>query len=334
MAIAGATASTLLLSNVTSADAASYTCTVTDAAGSLFTRPATLALTTTSDPGRLINLSVLSVVPGSLTMGFVVGGSGVSGSENLLIRATGPALGAPPFNVPGVMIDPTLTVVKQAGSVTIATNAGWGVTQQNQAQVTATDTAVGAFALSNPASLDSALVTALPVSVGGYTATVAGKSGDSGYALTEVYDATAAGTYTLATPRLVNLSCLTQIAPGGTLTVGFVVGGSSAKTVLVRVSGPTLAALPFGIPGTMTDPQLTVQPLSSASTTLAANTGWGGNTQTAAVAASVGAFAFVNASSRDSAAMVTLAPGVPYTVQANSASGGGGLVLVEIYEVP
>src|ERR1019366_8352006 len=163
---------------------------------------ATLTVTPTGDPGRLVNLSVLSVVPGSLTMGFVVGGAGANGSENLLIRATGPALAKPPFNVPGVMIDPTLTVVKQAGSVTIATNSGWGTPVSNQTQVTNTDAAVGAFALTDPPSLDSALVSALPISGGGYTATVAGKTGDSGYALTEVYDATAAGTYTLATPRL------------------------------------------------------------------------------------------------------------------------------------
>ncbi len=329
--VSGATSARLVLTNTSTANAGSYTVVATNSAGTKTSSAATLAVTATSNPGRLINLSVLSVVQGSLTMGYVIGGSGVVGSESLLIRATGPALAAAPFNIPGTMVDPTLTVVKQAGSVTIATNAGWGA---NASAVTAADSAVGAFALGNTASLDSAVVTQLPVSGGGYTATVASKTNGSGYALTEVYDATPSGTYTVTTPRLVNLSCLTSISAGGTLTVGCVVGGSTAKTVLVRVSGPTLAVAPFGIGGTMTDPQLSVQPLSSATTILASNAGWGGDSQIASVASGVGAFAFASASSKDSAALVTLAAGVPYTVQVNSASGGGGLVLVEIYEVP
>ena len=116
---------------------------------------------------------------------------------------------------------------------------------------------------------------------------------------------------------------------GSSLTAGFVIGGSTSKTVLVRASGPALAA--YGGTGLMPDPQLQ---LFNGGTQIAANAGWGGNSQIAAEASSVGAFAFVSPTSRDSAAVVTLAPGTPYTVQANSASGGGGLVLVEIYEVP
>jgi len=200
--------------------------------------------------------------------------------------------------------------------------------------VTAADAAVGAFALANPASLDSALVALLPVSPGGYSAIVKGQSGDSGTALAEVYDATPAGTYGATTPRLVNLSCLTRIAAGGTLTVGFVIGGSASETVLIRVSGPSLAAAPFGMSGTMADPQLAVQPLNSPGTILAQNSGWGGDAQVAAAALSVGAFALASPASNDSAVVVTLAAGVPYTVEANSASGGAGTVLVEIYELP
>jgi hypothetical protein len=218
-------------------------------------------------------------------------------------------------------------VVQQSGDAAVATNAGWG---SNQAAVAAADNATGAFPLTNPVSADSAVVVSLPSVAGGYSATVAGKSGDNGYALTEVYDDTAA--YKLTSPRLVNLSCLTQIAIGGALDVGFVVGGTAAKTVLVRVGGPVLKAL-YNIGGVMPDPQLQVSPLSNSGTVLAFNAGWGGGQQIVSVADSVGAYNWPNPGSLDSAALVTLSPGA-YTVQVSSASGAGGTVLVELYEVP
>ena len=64
------------------------------------------------------------------------------------------------------------------------------------------------------------------------------------------------------------------------------------------------------------------------------NTGWGGDAVLSSVAASIGAFAFASATSKDSATVVTLQPNVPFAVQVSSASGGGGTVLVELYEVP
>ena len=259
-------------------------------------------------------------------MGFVIGGAGTSGlGRNVLIRGIGPALAG--FGMTsGYITDPNLVVVQQNNHAMVAANSGWGA---NLAALTAADNATGAFALTNPGSLDSAVVISLPGVNGGYSATVAGKSGDNGNALTEVYDDTP--NYTPESPRLINLSCLTQIAAGDTLDVGFVIEGATAKTVLVRVSGPALDTL-YGTPGTMPDPQLSVQP-SDGSTVLASNAGWAGDSQIASVTASVGAFTWPsNPSGGDSAALVTLPPGA-YSVQVNSASGAGGAVLVEIYDV-
>ena len=91
------------------------------------------------------------------------------------------------------------------------------------------------------------------------------RSGDSGWALTEVYDDTAG--YSLTSTRLINLSCLTTILTGGTLDVGFVIGGTTAKTVLVRVElrAGFLNTL-YNIGGVMPDPQLQVSPLSNSAT--------------------------------------------------------------------
>src|SRR6185437_5515596 len=183
-----------------------------------------------------------------------------------------------------------------------------------------------------PTTKDSALVESLQPVAGGYSATVTGASGDGGNALTEVYDDTTS--YTATSTRLLNLSCLTNIPAGGTIDVGFVIGGTTAKTVFIRASGPTLAVAPFNIGGTMADPQISVLPSAAGSAVISANAAWGGDSLLSSVAGSIGAFAFAGPTTKDSATVVTLEPGVPYAVQVNSASGGGGQVLVEIYEVP
>ncbi|MDB6127262.1 MAG: hypothetical protein JWM35_1158, partial [Verrucomicrobia bacterium] len=58
VAIPGATFSQLLISGVQASDAASYTVTVTNSSGTVTSSPAVLSVVTTSDPGRLINVSV------------------------------------------------------------------------------------------------------------------------------------------------------------------------------------------------------------------------------------------------------------------------------------
>jgi hypothetical protein len=321
-AISGATSPTLLLGNTGAADAGSYAAIATTSAGSVTSSSATLRVVASSNPGRLLNLSILSGVQGTLTLGFVIGGAGATGTENLLIRGLGPALNA--FGVNGLLADPILTTIQQNSKAVLATNAGWN----GQHAVITADAVAGAFPLSDPASADSAVVVPLSTSTGGYTVQVAGKSGDSGTALAEVYDATSG--YFANTPHLINLSCLTPVTAGGSLSAGFVVGGDTAKTVLIRALGPALGA--FGVTGTMPDPQVTLRALGSTSA-LATAQGSAGAGDLSAVAASVGAFQIASATSADSAIVVTLPPG-GYTANVSSVSGAAGNVLVEVYEVP
>jgi len=323
-AVAGATGPRLLISGITAAQGGSYTCVATNSAGSTTSSPAIITVTATTSPGRLINLSVLAQVQGLITTGFVTGGAGTSGNETLLLRGIGPALAA--FGEPGLMPDPTISLIPSGSSTATATNSGWGTPAANVAIINAADSATGAFALSNTASLDSAMVQTL--GSGGYSVQLKGKSGDSGLALTEVYDDTA--NYTPSTIRLINVSCLTPVGPTGILTAGFIIGGSTAKTVLVRGSGPSLAAL--GVPSVMPDPQVSVY-AAGASTPLAFDAGWLGDLQIATVGAQVNAFAFSSPSSKDSAVLLTLPPG-NYSAQVSSVSGTGGTTLVEVYEVP
>jgi hypothetical protein len=150
--------------------------------------------------------------------------------------------------------------------------------------------------------------------------------------LAEIYDATATAAFTPATQRLINASVLKLVLSGGNLTTGFVVAGGSTKQILVRAVGPTLAAAPFSIDGMMTAPQL-VLGQSGVSTPLKTSSGWGNDPALAAVFARVGAFA-LQPSSLDSALLVTLSPGSYLVSVANGSPSSGGLVLVELYEVP
>jgi len=328
IAIPGATSSSYTIPSVQSSTAGSYTVTVTNPYGSATSNPAQVSFG--NNLGRLINLSVLTLDgPGSqlLTVGFVTGGNGTTGSQNVLIRATGPALTT--YGVNNVLPDPQLTVFN--GSTAIASNDNWGSPASNQSTISTADAATGAFPLTDTSSLDAALVISLPTNPG-YTVQVAGKGNATGNALAEIYDNTPSGSYSLSTPRLINVSCLEQIAANGILTAGFTIGGTTSEKVLIRASGPALTLL--GVPGAISDPTLTVY---SGSTVIASNSSWANTSSNqslvVAAEASTGAFAYTNTSSHDSATVITLQPG-SYTVQAKSASGSTGSTLIEIYEVP
>ena len=181
--IAGATAAQLVISAASAANAGSYECLVSNAAGSVLSAPATLAVDSSAPSPRLINISTRGQVgtgANALIAGFVISGTT---SKTILVRASGPAIAAAPFNVPGTLADPQLTLYNQASpTAAIAANTGW----TGSAQVGAAASSVGAFTWTNPAGKDSAVLITLPP--GAYTAQVAGASGDTGVALIEVYD--------------------------------------------------------------------------------------------------------------------------------------------------
>jgi hypothetical protein len=209
----------------------------------------------------------------------------------------------------------------------VGTNDGWG----GNPGIASTAAAVGAFPWTNPASKDAAFLENL--SQGSYTFQVSGQSGDGGVALAEIYDATPPGVYTPESPRLVNLSALVQVnGEDDPPTVGFVVGGKGSVTILIRVSGPAL--IPFGVAGTLPDPQLQLFKISGNGTSslIGSNAGWRADPQKAAAAASVGAFSWGDSATADSSLLVTLPPG-NYSVQVVGAVGDGGTALVEVYEV-
>lgn len=327
--VSGSNSSQLMISGATSASAGAYSCIATDSGAVVQSVPASLAVSTTEDVGRLINLSCRAQVgTGSnvLITGFVVGPGSGSGSEPLLIRASGPALA--PFGISGFLPDPALQLVATtSGSANpIASNTGWA----GSAAISSAASSVGAFPWTDVSSPDSALLQSL--GTGSYTAKVSDATGASGVALTEIYDATAKGTYTPSLPRLTNISARAQVGTGaGILVAGFVIGGSTSRTVLIRASGPALA--PFIPSGTLPDPQLQLYSTATGGSMIASNSGWSGNPEVAAAISSTGAFPWTSSSSHDAAILITLPPG-SYTANVAGQSGDSGVALVEVYEVP
>lgn len=117
------------------------------------------------------------------------------------------------------------------------------------------------------------------------------------------------------------------------LTAGFVVTGTGTKQMLIRVVGPSLAAL--GITGFLPNPNLTV--FNSAGVSTQTNDNWGTQTGGAAAVTAitqattrVGAFA-LPANSLDAVVLATLQPG-SYTVQASGAGNTTGVAIIEVYD--
>jgi hypothetical protein len=328
--VPGATGPTLLLSDAAAATG-SYTCVAANSAGAVTSNAATVALAETSNPGRLTNLSCRAGAgtgSNELITGFEVGGQGTSGQIPVLVRASGPVLEN--FGLTGVLPDPELTLDQSAGDGTntlLVADTGWG----GSPEIAAAAVSVGAFSWGSEATPDSAVVDSLQG--GAFTAQIVGASGDTGVALAEVYDATPPASETPASPRLTNLSARVLVGSGANILIaGFEIGGTTAKTVLIRASGPALK--PFGVTGVLADPELLLFQSNSdgTNTLLQTNTGWGGNPQIAAIAAQVGAFGWGSAATPDSAILVTRPPGA-YTAEVEGASGDTGVALVEVYEV-
>lgn len=321
--VSGATSQRLVLDNVT-ASAGPYTLVATNGTGSTSSNSVNVTVSNDPDFGHLLNLSVLTTAGSTdiLTVGFFHNGSS---PETLLIRATGPALTG--LGVSNVLPDPTLAVIPQGQSTALYSNDNWGSPPSNVSLVQTADAATGAFALTDTSSLDAALVVSL--AAGGYSVQVSGNGAAVGNALAEVYDDTS-GSFSSASSRLTNLSCLDKVTGSGTLTAGFFLGGNTARTVLIRATGPALSGL--GVSNVMPDPQISLARTSDQAV-LATNAGWGGDPQITALDNQVLAFALTDPTSKDSVVAVTLPPG-GYSATASSVSGAGGNVLIEIYEVP
>lgn len=317
--ISGATASTLSLRNLTTADAGDYAVMVSNPRGSAPSATARLTVGEASPRARLVNLSARGWAAAeneTLIVGFVIAGTERTSGLPVLLRGVGPSL--VPLGVPAAMDDPA-TILFVDG-VAAATNSEW----RGDAALGAIGARVGAFEL--PArGADSAMLRVLRPRA--YTMHIQSSLPDrSGIVQAECYDT--AGLLPTESPRLVNLSARARVGAGDeTLIGGFVIRGSGEQRILIRGVGPTLVSQQ--VSGVMEDPVIT---LYAGNRVLGQNDDWGGTTELHAAFTTTGAFE-LPADSRDAALLVNLRDGV-YSVHVTGKGGASGVALVELYALP
>ena len=129
-----------------------------------------------------------------------------------------------------------------------------------------------------------------------------------------------------AIPRLANISTRGEVLTGDEVMIGgFIIGGSTPKTLAITATGPSLA--PFGISNFLANPMLTLV-RSSDQAIIATNDDW----QTDANAAQLLASGFAPGNAREAGLYVTLPPGA-YTAIVQGAGGGTGVSVVGVFEV-
>ena len=317
--IGGAVNSTYSVLSAAPANGGSYTVKVTSGASTVTSAPAVVSVGA-AVPGRIVNLSARANVGTGgniLIAGFVIDGTG---SKGVVLRGVGPTLGAAPFNVPGFLAQPQLTLINTSNGSTLVTGTAWG----GSTALANEFTLVGAFALPS-GSADAAVMETLPA--GSYTSEIAGVNSGQGVALAEIYDTDPGST----TASLVNISARAYVGSGADIVIaGFVVEGSQPVQVLLRGIGPTLGTAPFNVPAALAQPQIELY--NSAGSVIQSNAGWGGTTALSAAFAQVGAFA-LPASSADAAMIATL-PAGGYTLQLSGVNATTGVGLVEVYLIP
>jgi hypothetical protein len=157
---------------------------------------------------------------------------------------------------------------------------------------------------------------------GTYTVTVSNASGVAAVGVTAV------GVHVDA--RLTNLSARGHVGlDDEVLILGFVIGGTGNKNILMRAVGPTLSTS-FGLTTALMTPKLSLHGKSDGVTITDSNSVWGGGTTLSNAFAAVGAFPLPVAS-KDAALLESLSSGI-YTGSVSGLNGSTGIALAELYD--
>jgi hypothetical protein len=267
------------------------------------------ATPTATPPAQALNISTrMSVQTGNnvLIAGFIV--TGVD-QKTVAVRGIGPSL-AQFFS--GTLSDPTLEL--HSGNTTLIANDNWQDDPAQAAQLSA-----NGLALSDPR--EAGIVATLP-SQANYSAILAGKNGDTGIGLVELYDLDQA-----ANSQLANISTRGFVQTGNNVMIGgFILGGNAGNTrVAVRGIGPSLAQ--FGLNPVLADPTLELHDGNGA--TLAANDNWQDDATQAAALTANG----LAPSDPNEAGIFTPLPPGQFTAILAGKNSGIGIGLVEIYNL-
>jgi N-acetylneuraminic acid mutarotase len=278
-------------------------------------------------PAQLGNISTRAFVQtGDNVMigGFIVQGTG---PKRVIIRAIGPELGAPPYNIPNAMANPTLELHDGTGAL-IASNDNWrttiigGIISANQVR----DIINSGYAPRD--GRESAIIADLVP--GSYTAIVRGVNNMTGVALVEVYDLN-----NDASSILGNISTRSFVQTADNVMIGgFIVQGTGAKRVIIRAIGPELGAPPYNIPNALANPTLELH--NGAGALIASNDNWRttiiGGIITSSQVRDILSSGRAPADRRESAIIAELPPG-NYTAIVRGVNDTTGVGLVEVYDL-
>jgi hypothetical protein len=264
--------------------------------------------TPTPTPGtsasHLANISTRMKV--GLGQNVLIGGFIIQGTQakQLILRAMGPSLSA--NGITGAVSDPVLELHNSAGGV-IASNDDWQDGPQ-ASQIQNLGFAPGSRA-------ESAMMVTL--SPGSYTAIVSGFNGAQGIGLIEAYEMDGTSS------RLVNISTRGRVSVDQEAMIGgLIIQGASAKKVIIRALGPSMAN---SISGVLADPILELR--DGSGTLLFVNDDWSNSPQASEIATTI-----PPANALESAIIATLGPG-NYTAVVRSVDNTPGVGLVEIFDL-
>jgi hypothetical protein len=238
--------------------------------------------------------------------GFIVSGNG---SQPVVLRGIGPSLIA--TGLGDVLLDPVLEL-RGADGALILQNNDWKDTQRALIEGT----------IYEPTD-DRESVIVVSLQPGAYTAILTGNGQTTGVGLVEVYDDDQG-----AETQLANISTRGFVQIGDNVMIGgFILGGGALNTrVALRGIGPSLVQ--SGISNALADPTLELH--DGNGTTLIANDDW----QDDPLSASQLIFHNLGLQdSRESGIFTSLPPGL-YTAILAGSSGGIGIGLIEIYNIP
>jgi hypothetical protein len=257
----------------------------------------------------------------------MIGGFIVQGTEpkRVILRALGPELSG--FNVPNVLVDPTLELYDGTGTL-IASNDNWqhtiigGIITSDQVD----DIRNSGHAPSHPR--EPAIIADLPA--GNYTAIVRGINNTTGVALVEVYDLGPDSNSILG-----NISTRSFVQTGDNVMIGgFIVQGTQPKRVILRALGPELGAPPYNIPNALADPTLELHDATGA--LIASNDNWRhtiiGGIITSDQVRDILRSGYAPGNLRESAIIAEL-PAGNYTAIVRGVNNTTGVALVEVYDL-
>jgi len=257
----------------------------------------------------------------------VIGGFIVQGAQTkrVIIRAIGPELSAPPYNIANALANPTLELHNGTGAL-IASNDNWrttiigGIITMNQVR----DITNSGYAPGD--GRESAIIADL--APGNYTAIVRGVNNTTGVGLVEVYDLSGD-----ASSILGNISTRSFVQTGDNVMIGgFIVQGTGAKRVIIRAIGPELSQ--FGVPDPLANPRLELR--NAAGALIGSNDDWQqtiiGGVITHSQVADIQNSGHAPTEPSESAIIAELPPG-NYTAIVRGVNDTTGVALVEVYDL-